>query len=197
MSVLAPVPLMEWTTVGATTFGLIFLAEMGDKSQLVCMTLAARHRHLPVLAGSIVAFALLNTLAVLLGAGVAHWLPERILAAVVAVLFGTFGVLALRTAPGCQEAMRGPGRYGVFLTTFLMLVLAEMGDKTQLAVAGMAGVSPPLAVWLGATVALITTSALGVLVGCRLLQRIPIHRMQQGAGVFFLALSGLALTRVF
>jgi len=107
MSVLAPAPLMEWTTVGATTFGLIFLAEMGDKSQLVCMTLAARHRHLPVLAGSIVAFALLNTLAVVLGAGAAQWLPERILAAVVAVLFGTFGVLALRAAPGGEEAMRG------------------------------------------------------------------------------------------
>jgi putative Ca2+/H+ antiporter (TMEM165/GDT1 family) len=45
--------------------------------------------------------------------------------------------------------------------------------------------------------ALATTSAIGVFVGCRLLQRIPIHRLQQGSGIFFLLLAGLALTRVF
>jgi hypothetical protein len=54
---------------------LIALAEIGDKSQLVCMTLAARHRGLPVVIGAIAAFAVLNLLAVLFGAAVAAWLP--------------------------------------------------------------------------------------------------------------------------
>lgn len=54
---------------------LIALAEFGDKSQLVCMTLAARHRGLPVVFGAVAAFAILNLLAVLFGAAVAAWLP--------------------------------------------------------------------------------------------------------------------------
>ena len=58
-----------------TTFGLVALAEMGDKSQLVCIGLAARHRGLPVLIGAVAAFALLNLIAVVFGAGLAQWLP--------------------------------------------------------------------------------------------------------------------------
>jgi putative Ca2+/H+ antiporter (TMEM165/GDT1 family) len=186
----------HWATVGASAFGLIFLAEMGDKSQLVCMTLATRHRHWPVLVGAVAAFALLNTLAVVFGAGLAQWLPERLLAGLVALGFGVFGVLALRAAPQSLDTDAPHlDHRGVVVATFLMLLLAEMGDKTQLAVAGLALTHPPLPVWLGATAALAATSALGVLVGCTLLSRMPVHRLHQASGVLFLVLGGLALTR--
>lgn len=189
--------LPEWTAM-ATAFGIIFLAEIGDKSQLVCMALAARHHHRPVWIGAIAAFMTLNALAVIFGAGLAQWLPERLLAAMVALLFGVFGILSLRAeaeeAP--EEIEEGRGR-SVFLTTFLMLFLAEMGDKTQLAVAGMAGTLPPVPVWIGATLALGATSALGIVVGRKLLRRIPLHRLHQISGLFFLLLAGFALTRVF
>ena len=191
------ISLTGWPTVGLATFGVILLAEMGDKSQLVCMTLATRHRAGPVLAGAAAAFVLLNTLAVLFGATLAQWIPERVLAGVVALLFGVYGVLALRNSQGAEgdgEITAGR-RGGVFATTFLLLVLAEMGDKTQLAVAGMAGTLPPMPVWVGATLALITTSALGVLVGCKLLRLMPIHRLHQVSGVLFLVLSAVAGVR--
>lgn len=162
------------------------------------MTLGARHSHWPVLIGAIAAFVLLNTLAVVFGAGLAQWLPKRVLAGLVALVFGLFGILSLRAAPEDEDTPVKPlGHHGVVLTTFLMLLLAEMGDKTQLAVAGLAVTHPPLPVWLGATAALSATSALGVLVGCKLLNRIPIHRLHQASGVFFLVLAGVALTRVF
>lgn len=83
-------------TVAFSSFTLISLAEIGDKSQLVCMTLAARHRHWPVLMGAASAFILLNSLAVVFGASVATWLPESVMAIIVAVLFGAFGIHALR-----------------------------------------------------------------------------------------------------
>jgi Ca2+/H+ antiporter, TMEM165/GDT1 family len=70
-----------------------------------------------------------------------------------------------------------------------------MGDKTQLAVAGMAGTRPPVPVWLRATLALLTTSALGVLVGCKLLRLLPIHRLHQVSGAFFLILAAAAAVR--
>ena len=190
---------LETLTAIFSTFGLIFLAEIGDKSQLVCMTLAARHRHLPVLLGAIAAFLILNTLAVVFGAGLAQWIPEKILAGAVALLFGAFGIKSLLTKEEVREdgeVEEKPG-HGIFATTFLMLLLAEMGDKTQIAIAGLASTLPALAVWIGATLALITTSALGVWLGVTLLRRIPIHRLHQVSGVFFLVLAAFAATRVF
>ena len=75
MPELAILPSGGWLSSAGTTFLLIALAEFGDKSQLVCMTLAARHRGLPVVLGAIAAFAVLNLLAVVFGAAIAAWLP--------------------------------------------------------------------------------------------------------------------------
>ncbi len=190
--------LNQWIWAAMTTFGVIFLAELGDKSQLVCMTLAARHRRWPVLIGAVAAFVVLNSLAVIFGVGLAQWIPERLLAAAVAILFAVFGVIALRAEAADEDAPdQNWSRKGIVLATFMMIFLAEMGDKTQLAIAGLGATLPPVAVWTGATAALSLTSALGVWVGCRLLQVMPLHRLHQLSGVIFLVLAGLALTRVF
>jgi putative Ca2+/H+ antiporter (TMEM165/GDT1 family) len=152
-------PALGALTAVFTTFGLIFLAEIGDKSQLVCMTLAARHRHFPVLLGAIAAFIILNTLAVVFGAGLAQWVPEKVLAGAVALLFGAFGIKSLLTKEEKEEegeVEEKPG-HGIFVTTFLMILLAEMGDKTQIAIAGLASTLPAAAVWLGATLALLVS----------------------------------------
>ena len=178
-------------TVGAT-FLLIGAAEIGDKSQLVCMALAARYRAWPVLAGALCAFAVLNLLAVLFGAALAAWVPERVVAGVVAVLFGTFGVLAfLKRDEDDKDAQRAVARShgSVFLSTLLLIVVAEFGDKTQLAVAGMGSAAAPLPVWLGATAALTVTSALGVWAGWAFLQRISLVWLHRVSGALFLALA--------
>lgn len=198
MSEIATTPLLGWITALAAPFAVVFLAELGDKSQLVCMTLAAQHRHWPVLGGSAAAFLILNTLAVLFGAGLSHWIPERILAGTVAILFATFGIFALRANNEDEnEAIAARSGHNIFVVTFLMIFLAEMGDKTQIAVAGMASTLPVVPVWIGATLALFATSALGVIVGRKLLRRIPLHRLHKISGIFFLILAAFALTKVF
>lgn len=180
---------LEYFSVSLSTFSLISLAEIGDKSQLVCMTLAARHRHWPVILGASIAFIILNTLAVLFGASVAAWLPERIIAGVVAVLFGVFAIhILLNQDDGSSENVVEKPNRGVFLTTFLMILLAEFGDKTQIAVAGLASSIAPLPVWIGATLALIAISALGVWAGRTILQRIRLiwlHRISGGLFMLF------------
>jgi putative Ca2+/H+ antiporter (TMEM165/GDT1 family) len=178
-----------------STFGLVFLAEIGDKSQLVCMTLAVRHRHVPVLLGAVAAFLVLNTLAVVFGAGLAQWVPEKVLSITVASLFGFFGIKSLLTREeedNREAEVVEKFSHGIFVTTFIMLFLAEMGDKTQLAVAGLAVTLDSVAVWLGASLALIATSALGVWLGVTLLRSIPIHRVHQASGVLFLGLAFFA-----
>ncbi|MFN4340399.1 MAG: TMEM165/GDT1 family protein [Azonexus sp.] len=185
-----------WLSSAGATYLLIALAEFGDKSQLVCMTLAARHRGLPVVLGAIAAFAVLNLLAVLFGAAVAAWLPEWLVTAAVALLFAWFGIAALHfEEEGDEEIEEKPG-HGVFATTFLMIFLAEFGDKTQIAVAGLGSTADATATWVGGTLALATTSLLGVYAGRRLLNRLPMHWIHRISGVFFLLLALLAGLRL-
>jgi putative Ca2+/H+ antiporter (TMEM165/GDT1 family) len=186
-----------WLSSAGATFLLIALAEFGDKSQLVCMTLAARHRGLPVVLGAIAAFAILNLLAVLFGAAVAAWLPEWVVTLAVAVLFTVFGISALRFEDdeNDEEIEEKPG-HGIFATTFLMIFLAEFGDKTQIAVAGMGSAADASATWVGATLALACTSLLGVFAGRRLLNHLPLKWIHRISGVFFLLLALLATLRL-
>jgi putative Ca2+/H+ antiporter (TMEM165/GDT1 family) len=186
----------EAFSVSLSTFVLIALAEIGDKSQLVCMTLAARHRHWPVILGATTAFLILNALAVLFGAGVASWVPERVTAGIVAVLFGAFGIHALRSQDNdeMEEVVEKSG-HGIFFTTLLLILVAEFGDKTQIAVAGLASSLPPLPVWLGATAALVLVSALGVWAGRTLLQRLPLVWLHRVSGGVFLLFACLAAWR--
>src|SRR5574343_428241 len=186
-----------WLSSASATFLLIALAEFGDKSQLVCMTLAARHRGMPVVAGAIAAFAVLNLLAVLFGAAVAAWLPEWVVTAAVGVLFAFFGIQSLRFEEDeDDDAVEEKPGHGIFATTFLMIFLAEFGDKTQIAVAGMGSTAAPAATWTGATLALATTSVLGVFAGRRLLNRLPLQWIHRISGVFFLILALLAGLRL-
>lgn len=187
----------NWLSSAGATFLLIALAEFGDKSQLVCMTLAARHRGLPVVLGAVAAFAILNLLAVLFGAAVAAWLPEWVVTLAVALLFAVFGISALRyqEEDDDEEVEEKPG-HGIFATTFLLIFLAEFGDKTQIAVAGMGSTTQTAAVWLGATLALSCTSILGVLAGRKFLHKLPLLWIHRISGLFFLALAAYALFRL-
>lgn len=184
---------VEMSATAATSFTLIAAAEIGDKSQLVCMTLASKHRATPILLGAIAAFAFLNSLAVVFGIAIASWLPDYLVAAAVALLFAGFGIHALRVVEenGDEEINEKSG-HGIFFTTFLLITLAEFGDKTQLAVVALSSAAVPAAVWLGSTLALASTSALGVLAGRTILKKIPLTWLHKISGVIFLMLATFA-----
>ncbi len=181
--------IIEVSKVSSSSFLLVFAAEIGDKSQLVCMALAARYRAVPVMVGASLAFLLLNSLAVVFGVAIASVLPEIVISASVALLFAVFGVLALRVEDEDEEQITARTSGSLLLGTFLLITLAEFGDKTQLAVVALSSSSLPIAVWLGSTVALITTSALGVWAGRTILQRIPISLLHRISGVIFIVLA--------
>ncbi len=188
----------EMSATAATSFALIAAAEIGDKSQLVCMTLASRHRPLPVLLGAVAAFAFLNSLAVVFGVAIASWLPEHLVAAIVAFLFAAFGIHSLRIESEDEnEEVKEKSGHGIFFTTFLLITVAEFGDKTQLAVVALSSTATPIAVWFGSTAALISTSALGILAGRTILQKIPLGLLHKVSGVIFLMLSVFAGYRAY
>lgn len=190
--------LTETATTAATSFMLIAAAEIGDKSQLVCMTLASRHRAMPVMMGAVTAFAFLNSLAVIFGTVIASWFPDYIVAATVALLFAIFGIHSLRVAEeDNDEEIKEKSGHGIFFTTFLLITVAEFGDKTQLAVVALSSTAVPVAVWLGSTAALATTSALGVAVGRTFLQKVPLVLLHKISGAIFLILSFFAGYRAY
>jgi len=178
--------------ISGSSYLLIFAAEIGDKSQLVCMALAARYRATPVMLGAAFSFVFLNTLAVTFGVAIASWIPEMFISAIVAILFAIFGIHALRMQEDSEDEddnVEVSSSHSILIATFLLISVAEFGDKTQLAVVALSSTSIPVAVWLGSTLALITTSALGVLAGRTILQRIPITLLHRISGVIFILLS--------
>lgn len=185
-------------TSAASAFGVIALAELGDKSQLVCMTLAARYRAPPVALGAIAAFSVLNALAVLFGATVAAWLPEWIVTLAVAILFAAFGIAALHQQDDDDknDTQKVP-RYGVITTTFALIFIAEFGDKTQLAVAALASTADAIWIWAGATLALSFTSLVGIYAGRHLLHRLPLRSLHRASGLLFLLLACTAFWQLF
>ncbi|MFZ2313893.1 MAG: TMEM165/GDT1 family protein [Methylobacter sp.] len=188
----------ELSATAATSFALIAAAEIGDKSQLVCMTLASRHRAMPIMLGAVAAFAFLNTLAVVFGVAIASWLPEHIVAAIVSFLFAAFGIHSLRVEEDDdEEEIKEKSGHGIFFTTFLLITVAEFGDKTQLAVVALSSTAAPLAVWFGSTLALASTSALGILAGRTILQKVPLVLLHKISGTIFLLLAVFAGYRAY
>jgi putative Ca2+/H+ antiporter (TMEM165/GDT1 family) len=188
---------MDWLT----SYFLILAAEIGDKSQLVCMALAVRYRATPVLVGSILAFLFLNSIAVIFGSAIAGWIPELVIAIIVSALFLGFGLHALFASADdddisgkniSDDDIQIKSQRHILLSTFALITLAELGDKTQLAVVALSSQGNPTSVWLGSTLALVTTSVMAVWAGRTLLQRIPIVLLHRISGALFIALSVLA-----
>jgi putative Ca2+/H+ antiporter (TMEM165/GDT1 family) len=184
-------------TDALAAFALVFVAELGDKSQLVVLTLAARYRPLPVTGGAVLAFGLLNALAVLAGAALDRWVPDAVLAGVVAVSFFAFGVAAWRSADDPPESAEDASTRSAVFGTFALIFAAELGDKTQLAVAGLATRADPVATWFGATAALAATTLLGATVGAALTRRLPLPWVKRAAAIAFFAFGAVALASVF
>jgi len=185
---------MDWLT----SFLLIFAAEIGDKSQLVCMALAVRYRALPVATGAVLAFLVLNTIAVVFGASIANWIPELVIAVVVSIMFLLFGFHSLLSKEDEEDGfddddLNVKNKQHIIFSTFALITVAEFGDKTQLAVVALSSHSSVLDVWLGSTLALITTSIMAVWAGRTILQRIPIVLLHRFSGVLFIILALLAV----
>lgn len=172
---------MEIFTTVASTYLLVFAAEFGDKSQLVCLILAARYGSRAVVTGAVLAFAVLTALAVVVGGTLGVLIPETPLKFAVAALFAIFGIQMLLSPVDTEDKTSAPSwSHHVVFKTFVLISLSEMGDKTQLLAVGLSTVEPAIQVFAGTVLALVTTSALGAWAGSRVLNSnnlIWVHRI--------------------
>jgi putative Ca2+/H+ antiporter (TMEM165/GDT1 family) len=172
------------------TFGIIFLAELGDKTQLTAMTLAVRYPWIKCFIGIAAAFALLNIFAVLIGKILFGLLPLFWIKLVSAGLFIFFVIAALMEKGGEGENVGeepASSARGAFATSFLMILMAELGDKTQLVTASLAAQhDAPLEVFTGSTLALWSVSLIGIFAGRQLTRFIPLPYIHRVAGFLFI-----------
>ena len=177
------------------SLGVIFVAELGDKSQLLALALATRYRPWPVLGGVALAMATILGLSVGLGALLAEALPTRALNALAGLAFLGFGLWTLRREPPSATEARRAGRGGrsALKTTAAAFFVAELGDKTMLATITLAATHHAFGTWLGATLGIVSADALAILVGRQLSQWLPERTVRIGAAVLFFIFGALLI----
>ncbi|MGW7427252.1 TMEM165/GDT1 family protein [Streptomyces sp. NPDC054813] len=178
-------------TVTALVFGVIFLAELPDKTALAGLVLGARYRASYVFAGVAAAFLLHVVLAVAAGS-VLTLLPQQIVHALTGVLFlGGAAVLLLKKGEEEEEIRRPADQsfWKVAGTGFMLILVAEFGDLTQIMTANLAArYDDPLSVGLGAVLGLWAVAGLGIVGGKALMKKVPLRLITQIAAVLMLAL---------
>ena len=169
------------------SFGVIFVAELGDKSQLMALAFATRYKPLPVLVAITIATAIVHFASVAIGAVVGAALPTRPINAIAAAAFVVFGLWTLRgdelTSEDEERAKRNARH--VIVSVGTVFFLAELGDKTMLATVTLATREGVVGTWLGSTLGMVAADALAIVVGRALGSRLPERAIKAGAAVAF------------
>jgi Ca2+/H+ antiporter, TMEM165/GDT1 family len=174
-----------------TALVYVFLAELGDKTQLMTMSFAVKYKPTVVLGATFLAIALLNLLSVGLGQALGKFLPIFWVNLVAGIAFVTFGILELRPEKDDQEASAKPNHLGPFLTIATAFLVAEVGDKTMLATFAIAAREHDFVqVWLGSTVGLFSCNALAILAGHFLKNYLSSKKLKYGIASVYI-FSGL------
>ncbi|KAB3534862.1 TMEM165/GDT1 family protein [Alkaliphilus pronyensis] len=175
-------------------FLLIFLAEMGDKTQIFAMAFASKYSFHKVLMGVFVGSLLNHGLAIILGTYLTHIVPLEAIRFISALAFIFFGIWSLKIDEDNAEANDGNRSYGPIITVAAAFFIGELGDKTQLTAITLATTaSYPFFILLGTVMGMLATSGIGVWVGSKLGKRIPETTMKLISSSIFIIFGLLAL----
>jgi Ca2+/H+ antiporter, TMEM165/GDT1 family len=184
--------------VAATVFAIVFSAELPDKTALASLVLGSRYRPAFVFAGTATGFAIHVGLAIAAGSLLAL-LPHRVLQVIVGVLFAIGALLLLRGRheEAEEEHLEIQGKAGFWRvagTSFLVILVAEFGDLTQIVTANLAArYHDPLSVGVGAVLGLWAVAALAIVGGRSLLKVIPITWITRAAATVMAVLAAISL----
>lgn len=177
------------------SLGLIFAAELGDKSQLMAMTFASRYRAWTIVAAITAATAVVHLMSVALGAVIGAALPTDAISVLAGLAFLGFAAWTIRGDElGGDEAARAKRTSrSIFFTVALAFFLAELGDKTMLATVTLAADHGWFGVWIGSTIGMVAADALAIVVGQQLGARLPERVVKIGAAITFVVFGVLLI----
>ncbi|MEM2601105.1 MAG: TMEM165/GDT1 family protein [Candidatus Hadarchaeales archaeon] len=172
---------------------IVLLTELGDKTQLIVIALSTRYGRLAVFSGSLLAVCLVDGLGILAGTASGTILPGKIPSLLASFLFLTFGFWILLRK---EEGERPKAGGSAFLSSFLLISLMEVGDKTQLSTFALSvEYREPLWILLGTMVAYSLLMGVGVTIGSYLGRRLPERILRKASAALFLLLGFLLLLR--
>ena len=172
------------------SFGVIFVAEMGDKSQLMALAFAARYKPVPILIGITIATAVTHAISVGLGAAVGSRLPTDTISIIAGCAFLLFAAWTLRGDSLDDEELAkaedSSGRQrNAVVAASIAFFLAELGDKTMLATITLATKEGIFGTWLGSTLGMVAADGIAIVIGLHLGKRLPERLIRIGASVLF------------
>jgi putative Ca2+/H+ antiporter (TMEM165/GDT1 family) len=179
-----------------STFAIVTLAEFGDKTQIAVLNLSCEHRPRSVFIGAVLAFALVVGISASIGGAVAPYISAFWIGVVGGVSFLIFGFYTLFSRRDTMVKVKEHSK--TVTTTFLLIAVVELGDKTQLAVIALsAKYGAPVQVFLGAMLAMALLTALGAAFGKIISQYVSARYIKIVASVIFFAFGVLFLLQAF
>ena len=169
------------------SFGVIFVAELGDKSQLMALAFATRYKTVPVLIAITLATGVVHLFSVALGGVIGTALPTKLISIVAAIAFVGFGIWTLRGDELTEEDKESTklSSKHIIMAVGTVFFLAELGDKTMLATITLATREGVVGTWLGSTVGMVIADALAIVVGRAMGARLPERTIKIGAALTF------------
>lgn len=179
----------------ALSFGVVFLAELGDKSQLMALAFASRYRAVTVLIAVTLATLVVHAGSVLLGSVMAVALPIALIQVIAGLAFFGFAAWTIRgdTLGEADEERAGRAGRWALVTIGTAFFLAELGDKTMLATVTLATTEEPWGTWIGSTAGMVAADAIAILVGAVLGTRLPDRAIKVFAAVAFVVFGALLI----
>ena len=178
------------------TFGIVFIAELGDKSQLMTISLASKYHYRPVFWGIFLGMGVITVIGVTVGTILYQIIPVFYIKIIAALIFLIFGILSFIKEE--KVSKKKVNKQKVFTTSFFLAMVAELGDKTQLVVIALtARFQNPYLVFVGAITALGLVIAAGVFLGTKLTQFIEKDKIDFIASILFIILGIAFLVEIF
>ena len=171
-------------------FTFTFLAELGDKTQLMIISLSSFHKKLTLFFVALTALLTVNLMGVLTGAALKILIPEQVTRLLIGILFILFGLFFLRY--GKKDASLFKTKYTI-LTVFLLVSAAELGDKTQLSLVALSAKYEPITVFLGAFLSFSLITWVNVTLGSKLCEIISVDKLKLLCSLLFIVFGVLCL----
>ncbi len=175
-------------------FAIVFVAELGDKTQFMTLSFSTRFRWKSVMVGVLAATIVISLISTVLGNALGAALPFFWINLLAGLAFIAFGVWALRSEESADRQLSVGRRLGPLMTVAIAFFVAELGDRTMLATIMIASREKNLiGVWLGSTAGLLSSNGLAIIVGNMLGKKLPDKALKYGAAIIFIASGLLAL----
>lgn len=177
-----------------SAFALILIAELGDKTQLSVISLSCNYKWQHVFVGSMLAFIVVDGISIAIGGTLLAFVPLSIVQVVSGIVFILFGAVPFLRKEKNNDIYPIKRRSNIpLISSFLLIALMELGDKTQILTITLAAQSSPIPVLLGMIFAFMLLTSIAVFLGTKLVSRLPTNLLKTGTSVLFIILGIISI----